>query len=50
MLRPWVVRAGDGRLATTRRPFRFGNREDLLLSTSNDLARGLASLRLNFTQ
>jgi DNA-binding NtrC family response regulator len=23
MPRPWVVRAGDGRLATTRRPFRF---------------------------
>jgi DNA-binding NtrC family response regulator len=23
MLRPWVVHAGDGRLATTRRPFRF---------------------------
>src|SRR6185295_19021846 len=23
MPRPWVVHAGDGRLATTRRPFRF---------------------------
>ena len=42
MLRPWVVRAGDGRLATTRRPFRFvarlsAAREFLILSNMKPL-------------